>query len=383
MPSVIASFIQSLFAFLQPFPISSGFIILSRSVMGAQQCRWLAHLVSTFIGLWRQPPGRQPPEIRLPPEIILLIADHLDTTSRVLFALTCKKLHSLCFPSKLNLTHKEKQALLLLMEKDTPRHYFCHCCTLLHPWRLERSGPSGWISLDHMLCNPADYRSMHTEMEYTHARLIMNRHFYGKKHGLSPKIFHYGQSLFCNPTVYGLTGNYTSTWRIIDDKLMNMRVLNINGSYSGIRHYLEYPSRKPCGHLLLEQEYCKGTRVQLPELREGLTTRRTFDPCYQSRGSCSVCLTDYCIDIIPGRKGNYNIRLLIYNQLGECRSPYDWEWQIMIAFYRLPKAGPRKAFPIEYGTGAIMDRWNGADGVASGTQSRWVETQGMRAWKRV
>lgn len=365
--------------------------------MGARQ--WLTYLVSTFVGLCRQPsrrqpsrrqpPGRQPSGIQFPPEIILLIVDHLDTPSRVLFALTYKKLHSLCFPSNLNLNQRENQELLLLMEIDTTKHYFCHYCTLLHTWRLKYVGLNGWVLLDLLPCNPNRPYSKTFSfpgffgMDYRFAHLIMNQHFYGPEHGLSPQTFNKSEVSYRDRSICRVTGNYTSTWRIIDNKLLNMRALNIKGKCEGLQRYFRNISLRACYHLASEEKCCKGPPTQLPELKEAQTTPKTFFPCYQSSRSCSVCLTDYCIDVIPSLEGDFNIKLLIYNQLGECRSPYDWNWQSMTFYNVLQEAGPREAFQVEYGAGSIRDRWNGADGIEDRTESTWVEIKDMHPWRKI
>jgi hypothetical protein len=72
--------------------------------------------------------------LALPAEIILMIASLLDKVSTISLALTCRRLHSLCFTTALSLDRTEKETLLILLEQDEPRIYFCPRRTKLHNW---------------------------------------------------------------------------------------------------------------------------------------------------------------------------------------------------------------------------------------------------------
>jgi hypothetical protein len=126
--------------------------------------------------------------LNLPLEIILMIATYLDECALVSLALTCRSLHGLWERRNLPLQLAEKEKLLLSLEKDIPFLYYCHHCVKLHRWhgRWSRS-IAPWYeerlpckrSLDKHL-----YIPLTCHIPYYYARLVMNRHFYGSKHGL-------------------------------------------------------------------------------------------------------------------------------------------------------------------------------------------------------
>ena len=315
-----------------------------------------------------------------------MIAERLDTPSRVSLALTCRFLRALCFPLNLELNKEEKQTLLLLLEKDTSKHYFCHFCNKLHAWNMKRSRPRPNFILEDSRCKPMIegsrlfLDSSVCRMKYNYARLIMNRHFYGPEHGLPLRDFQRKRDRRSREC--GISGTVTSSCRIVDDKLLILRVNNLQGDRVGLSRYFRRYQEKFCIHIYPEIEYrAYVPRVQLPELEVERKTK-DFVPCHQSFRSCSICLTDYSIEITRRPKGNYNIKLLVYNQLGECRSPHDWNWKIMTSLWTTQKAGRRANFPLEYAPGSIVDRWNKGDGIESKTESTWVEIPDNFPWNR-
>jgi hypothetical protein len=115
--------------------------------------------------------------LTLPTEIILMIASQLDTVSTISLALTCRRLYSLCFSTALSLDLTEKKRLLILLEQDEPKVYFCPRCEKLHYWhtRWNRSIPSRDIETK-MRCKTyvedTLYLSYINFTRYYHARMV-------------------------------------------------------------------------------------------------------------------------------------------------------------------------------------------------------------------
>jgi hypothetical protein len=155
-------------------------------VPGAIQ--WILRRLKTLVRALRASSGLG--AFALPTEIILMIASHLNRPSVTCLALTCRTLHSLCFPGDPFLNMMEKEELFLLLEEEVATINFCHHCVNLHrwhsrwssfisPWYQERM-PCKWSRENHL------FLSYTSHVPYHYARLVMNQHFYGQAHGPPP-----------------------------------------------------------------------------------------------------------------------------------------------------------------------------------------------------
>jgi hypothetical protein len=347
-------------------------------VVGAIQ--WLSQRLAT-LGRPRRPRSSLG-AFALPPEIILMVTTNLTNPSVISLALTCRTLYSICFPQRPHLNTAENEELLLLLEKDMATLYFCHYCAKLHRWHT-RWGKSiyPWVEEDlpckqHLQRNPV-FLPPRCYIPYHHARLVMNRHFYGPSHGLP---LHRLEKRVClHLPLSRVTDSESLHARIVDDKLLLLSVKTMShprGDSKALRNYVDSRMRPACNHLTLSKGRPNNAPVQLPELVKNKTTPARFAPCDQSFRSCAFCLTDYCIDISwRGTKKGYIIKAYVYRQLGDCRSPFDWSWRTMTTLQTVEE--PRTAYPLEYRPGIIRDRWNKADGIDSRTQGEWVQIPGI------
>lgn len=240
-----------------------------------------------------------------------MIFECLDTSSAVSISLTCRTLYTLCFPQELRLSTEEKEELLLLLERDTAHLYFCHYCIKLHRWS-SRWGSSSSIFFDQVLCTRLLRRSTFATpftcyIPYHHARLIINRHLYGPTYGLTLRNF---EGNFQSQSIlYRVKFHETTRLRIVDDRLLILttRTMFQSGDDScSLRDHVDGLGNWICKHLTISRGSSKNNYapVQLPELAVGRNTPSHFVPCDTSFGSCSICLTDYDIEIYSrGRKG--------------------------------------------------------------------------------
>lgn len=82
-------------------------------------------------------PSPPPPLLRLPTEILLLIASQLSSSpeSFVALSLTCKTLSSILDRDTANLGDTSRRDLLVLLERDLgDRFFYCSGCCQLHPF---------------------------------------------------------------------------------------------------------------------------------------------------------------------------------------------------------------------------------------------------------
>ncbi|KAF5683245.1 hypothetical protein FCIRC_4561 [Fusarium circinatum] len=188
----------------------------------------------------------------------------------------------------------------------------------------------------------------------------MNRHFNGPAHGLSLDILNYHGNLF---RYKGGTEQWTSIGRIIQDELFLQRTLVIwFPEYLGVQELLGKFYLPICLHIssnIKRQEdgYVHSGLYTLPELVE---LSRGFKSCENSLGSCPICFTDYSITIRweTRQKQGWRIEVASYQQLGSCRSPYDWKWRLAAeqSTWNEPRCRTRKP-------GLVRQRWMCPDGL--------------------
>jgi hypothetical protein len=318
----------------------------------------------------------------LPTEIILMIISHLDGPSKVSLSLTCQSLHNLCFSGSPPLDLAGKRSLLLLLERDVASLYFCHRCIKLHHWHTRWSrSMTPWYK-ETMTCKRGGdgdrlYFPHINYIPYFHARLIMNRHFYGPTHGPPVKKIE-GRALSFHH-LHGFVEKASQHARIVDDHLLVSSAITMyhsRGDSSLLRNRIEDMGDDICAHLTMARCWHLSATTQLPELVKDAAAPHEFRPCEQVIGSCILCLTDYRIDISwRGAKKGYVIKIFVYRQLGDCRSPFDWSWRARLDSQT--ERIPRTAYSPNYGPGYVRDQWNKADGIPSSRQGRWVEIPGM------
>jgi hypothetical protein len=310
----------------------------------------------------------------LPPEIILIIISHLNKHSITTLALTCTTLYSLCFPEQRLLDVAEKEELLQLLEKDVARLYFCHDCVKLHPWHRRWSRSMSPWYLERTPCKRNGLHLSNSPIPYFHARLVMNRHFYGPTHG--PPIA-YLEALFHSPGNFmEVVKSEVQHARIVDDQLLVLVVRSMyhqRGGVATLRSYIDRTVDAVCKHITEGKgREPRSSPVQPPELVREEGTSRMFRPCEQALGSCTLCLTDYRVGISwKGEEKGYVIEVQIYRQLGDCQSPRDWSWYTISN--RETEMEPRTVYPEKHRTNCVRDRWHKADGAASRTRGKWVE----------
>jgi hypothetical protein len=315
------------------------------------------------------------PALNLPLEIMLMIATHLDECTLVSLALTCRSLHGLWNPRYLPLQLAGKEKLLLLLERDIPFLYYCHYCIKLHHWhgRWSRS-IAPWYQ-ERLPCkNSLEKRLYHLptcSIPYYHARLVMNRHIYGSKHGLPLNILKNRAHSITHED--GGVCSVSQHARIFKDQLLVLSVItmtHLRGDSVSLRDRIDEYGWPVCEHLTLSQGYPDSIPTQLPELARKGNASRQFLTCGPAFGSCTFCLTDYTINIIwQGARKGYKIEVLVHRGLGDCRTPFNWHWRTISIRY--PTEQPRSAHLPDQRPGSIRDQWNKAGGAVDSTDGAW------------
>jgi hypothetical protein len=259
--------------------------------------------------------------------------------------------------------------------------YFCHRCAKLHhwhrcwsrsitPWYKESIPCKGGEDNDDLVISHLRF------IPYSYARWVMNRHFYGSTHGLPIKKFEERTLLLRYSD--GFVEKISQHARIVDRQLLvssTITMAHSRGDSASLRRHVGRSRADVCTHLVLSRCHEYNGTADVPELVKDAATQNEFRPCEQSFGSCVFCLTDYRFDIQwQGPKKGYIIKMLVYRQLGDCRSPLDWTWRARVDPQMEQKT--RTAYSPEYGPGYVRNQWNKVDGIASRTPGAWVQVPG-------
>ena len=307
---------------------------------------------SYFPHIKRNPTASPSLLLHLPIDILLLISDKLDETPEAIIALglTCKAFHTLFIPRAPVLGRRARDFLLLLLEKDPgvgSHSYFCPLCRKLHHFSPE-CGP---LTHEHTTDNP-EHKYLRPcydgssfclwcgeySLGYHHARLVMNRHFYGAPCGLPLR------NLNATSVYSSLFPLWKQNWsaRIIGDELF-LRATHTADSDGmsdrafrskidqGLHYYI-------CNHLNAKYDIDPLKRLRASSYEAG----ELFAEGRDVVRSCALCLTDYCTTIerkaarnsvLPGiwdrnqsARTRWVITIVAYHRLGNCRSPLGWKW---------------------------------------------------------
>lgn len=152
---------------------------------------WLSWLRRRFSS--RPEQNHNSPMLSLPSEIVLLIAMMLSPASKAAFALTCHAMLNLLGRDCLLLKRKYRGKLLPGLEIDSPKHFYCHTCVVLHRKRY-RPGDS----LRNRRCErkvSIPFISSGVSFPFSWIRQTLSRYEYGPSHRISRGIPHAGSIL--------------------------------------------------------------------------------------------------------------------------------------------------------------------------------------------
>lgn len=287
-----------------------------------------------------------------PPEIIDMILEHLPPESSVAFALTCRHFYRQYMPVPLRLQPHTKESLLISLERDLSRMYFCHPCCKLHSWNRYRA--LGRSPGDHTYsdtCNKPSGRvpAAGYDFDYSTARLIMNRHFYGPSHG--PRLDDVVQDSRVSQSV-GFPGiTLRTTWRprIIENELFLRGTITAFSKWENTTELRRFADDEMwhilCSHI---------PDADFPELRRNRECGALFSLAVGPVRSCPECFTDFQVDMTLDRRRGWVIQITRWIQLGSCRSPEDSKWSTLVGY-----APPSEHRILTCPAGIIRYRWEG------------------------
>lgn len=199
-------------------------------------------------------PRTQRCTLRLPPEIVDIILEHLPPESVDAFSLACRVFYWKYTPRPPRLPQPAKETLLSWLEQEAPKHCFCHPCETLHIWRKSHyMGIDDYNSackLRHKV-ESAYHPPGCIHLPYHAARLVMNRHLYGRSHG--PPLKEIELDPGPPPWRYNYKIVHLQSWqvRIMDDELYlhaESTIYHARRDSERLREYLRSTYKMVCYH---------------------------------------------------------------------------------------------------------------------------------------
>ena len=315
----------------------------------------------------------RPSFLSLPPELLQHIAELLPVSSAATLAYCSRKLyyilgskHWVALQDKTNVA--EKIEFLGNLEKDMQQHILCHFCSKLH-YVLDNMGPRNGYEEHPRLrgcleeCSLHMYKNYGYILYYKHLRSAMNRHLYGREHGIAlEELYKYWSYSWKKSAL-----QVTLSPRIIADEMLLHLNFRIYLSLSTISEYiLQFREQdlEICPHLdvnfsanklLLDTLACK---------------TRHFDDrdCTSCNGlkQCRSCPTEFRLSVDDFGDLGHVIVLNVWKNLGSCRTPFDPTWQAHVTKYGSNDTlhGPIFSFApgsvcttFEQATGKVRARW--------------------------
>lgn len=362
----------------------------------------------------RDPQSPTPSYLELPLDIHCCIVDHLEPATGIALALSCKTLYNRFFESALkklrhpSTTITQRQGVHLMLEQERGgRAVYCHSCDALHDFspfwqatdkpRYIKNPRSPCYGEPYSIRNSCKLRSKFElvwhyarpfGVDYHLARLVMNRHLLGATAGLPLSCLEV-QNLSQLDTRLSQPFTWNQTWRasIIDDELYLSAVHTFRQPHVGDRfarsfrnglspfspHQNDLTKIRLCSHTDLRCSYSRNSLPCLDARGPFSRASHLFAPCRKEQSSCMYCLTDFTTTITWIDRSNvlgtdqlraceqdptyfdepglWRITITTYHQLGKCRSPADWKWQLAAeqwsTFVR----------PVSCPAGTVQHRW--------------------------
>lgn len=258
-----------------------------------------------------------------------MIQQHMSVAAILSLALTCRTLHQLMFRSVAAISVADKEEFLQVLEKDNPDSYFCHHCVKLHKWQpcwfRFYKGHSEKSVIFGRRCFRSNWylAELRYALPYAVARVVMNRHLYGAKHGMpSSKI---EMREYRTQRHDGVQMRDSWQARIVDDQLLlcsDLTISHVRGDEIILRDFITHSGPHICAHCYHVSELVGSCTSRPPE--------DSLAHCDQVVRSCPFCMTDFCVDVgWHGISLGWTIRIVAYRNLGAVRSPLDPYWVLM------------------------------------------------------
>jgi len=348
-----------------------------------------ARITVAELGIKTNPHPPQTNAFSLPPEIVSLILSHLAPESIVAFALSCRSFHQY-LPSPPRLSEEAWLTLLNWLEQDIPHLFLCSRCNALHTWRRVRHDYRPLTHYDACCRNREAHRdlcppyNLYYDIDFPLARVVMNRHLYGARHGPALKTLNLTATTdsVSSPVASSIKLRQSWTARIISDELYlkaSVQLYHTQGRARPLRQHLDDAHSKTrslvCHHVgvpgklpfLLGECPVRELDRDDPGSPDVFVPRRRHAPVlplllYRLPRRCPVASPGGGGGGGGGGRGRrpkgWVVSVTRWHRLGACRLPRDGVWENYAESYVRNISAPRMD---TCGAGMVCRSWRAVD----------------------
>lgn len=276
--------------------------------------------------------------LRLPPEIILMVASMLPTPSAACLALCSRRLNHILGPGSRRSLQSEAPdvvlAFLLFFAKDLPQHFVCQECVCLHhmsainwPRIITRYlGPEGsrciWQGLDFRHLFFSRYR-----IYFPHIQLAMKQHYCGTDIGFPLEAFQHLEVE--HDQIKQKTTLLSIDAQIVSNELLMRSQTWILLPWSRRDDFIDDLATNG-----LSNDICVHTRLGpldpnlVPDMVGSILDQlEVGEECRTQTLKCPCCWVNYVLDAIDFGERGFVVLVTRWVNLGAGLNPADTKWQ--------------------------------------------------------
>lgn len=337
-----------------------------------------ANAVQTLLrnigNLWRpaaSTKASRAPIMKLPTELLQMIAGYLPISDLAALALSCHRLYHVVGTSWSPLKEEDRSAFLTVLQRDLPSMYLCQTCVRFHSFDQQEGPRKWWLGQANRRCQFKAgwvYNGGHYGLHFYYVQLVMNRHFFGPKHGIPLDALAHTA---VNTESCGVVISRACCPRIVKSELFLAATYQFHHK-KGVLELLKFIDShyfRICHHLSTDSLSSISMR-RFPELFKDPSEGSSGNTRSDIRRCCDFCLTDYGLVILDQGEKGAKLVVNTWHQLGSGRTPQDPKW---INFITLPW----NCEPMTYEPGSIRRAHENAELLPS-TSDRTIR---QRLWR--
>ncbi|KAL2203192.1 hypothetical protein CC79DRAFT_1325950 [Sarocladium strictum] len=295
--------------------------------------------------------------VKLPPELLLQIADHLNLYDQIQFSQTCVWLHSLLHINSAAeiaaLTYQKRLEFFHAASLRRPQSWVCPKCVYLH--HLEQAGVPSQITWVIKACQkknmpniygPYDLHERHIQL----ALKLSQTDFRNANQEYLTKLMKPYTRRSHWPPISGLTPgsstvmqDFVAVPRIIDGSFLVQFSMEFFGVIGRCIVYEDLDGTRICPHMEVRPRRHPRSLTRLE-----ISAQVAFTSGKVQQGWCGYCLTDYTVKVENGR-----VKICAWQDFGGQRPPMHHEWT------SLTTEGHRNRYrePLYFESGLAKERF--------------------------
>ena len=267
----------------------------------------------------------------LPADLIHAIRARLPPESAAPLAFTNQQLYHVIGRCSLPLDTESRLRFLTLYEGKLPSRYLCRTCARFHHFRDARGVDLPLRECGKLNANQIgkhEWTAGDGTISFTAVQLVMNAHFFGPEHGLSPtSIFSVRRG--CGDGMFSIGYVIKTEARIVNDRLILQTSHHFRGRLDYLSPFFVSQCLNFCPHLG-SKNTCLAIRARVAEVQLDMEAavrgKRVRGTKAVGRGHCKHCAMDYTTEVVRHLVRGREFVITTWRNLGSGRTTTDPDW---------------------------------------------------------